>query len=338
MGLPVSFTIQQLNINFPMIDHIIYGKIIIDDIRVGSNSLGRETECGIQRGILGGGGPQAAFGARLWQENVGLVTRSGSDLSSEQLHTLKALEVDLAGWHRFPAIPTPYNKLVQYDENEYLQTGDGALLTRVVDPNAWDALLSQPIVLPDAYRQARTVHLITEFFAEPMVEFALDRRTSGAIFSLEPLIDYQRWKNREALLRLLPQVDIVTPDWPTASGIAGSTDPQKVLAHWATFGPQLVAVRHGERGSYVWSRAEDRMWHVPVLPLDVVDPTGAGNGYGGGLSAGWSAHQDARLAACYGTISARYLVEVVGIPPTVEARRAEALSLVDELMGCVEPL
>ena len=312
------------------VSHIIYGKIIIDDIRVRSGA--------IERGVLGGGGPQAAFGARLWQDEIGLVTRSGIDLSAEQLRTMKGLDVDLAGWHQFPDIPSPYNKLVEYDEDEYLRAGDDSLLARALDLEAWDRLLAQPVVVPATYQQARTIHLLTEFFTEPMVEFAVAARSAGACFSLEPIVDYQGWKNRQGLLSVLSQVDIVTPDWPTASGIAGSTDPKTVLAHWATLGPQLVAVRHGEHGSYVWSRDEDRLWHVPVLPVTVVDPTGAGNSYGGGLSAGWAVHQDARMAACCGTISARYLVERVGVPRTIDDRRAEAGAFVDELMERVELL
>ena len=80
-----------------MAEYVVYGKIIIDDIAL----LGG----GAVRSMLGGGGPQAAFGARLWSDSVGLVTRTGADLDSAQVETLRALDVDLAGWFRFPVIP-----------------------------------------------------------------------------------------------------------------------------------------------------------------------------------------------------------------------------------------
>ncbi len=56
-----------------MVDYVIYGKIIIDDIVVAGSRL---------RSVLGGGGPQAAFGARLWNESVGFLSRSGGDLDT----------------------------------------------------------------------------------------------------------------------------------------------------------------------------------------------------------------------------------------------------------------
>ena len=45
--------------------------------------------------MLGGGGPQAAFGARLWSDSVGFLSRSGSDLAEAQVEALHALDIDL---------------------------------------------------------------------------------------------------------------------------------------------------------------------------------------------------------------------------------------------------
>ena len=68
--------------------YVIYGKIIVDDIVVAGTRV---------RSVLGGGGPQAAFGARLWSDSVGFVSRSGSDLAVSQVDALRGLDIDLAG-------------------------------------------------------------------------------------------------------------------------------------------------------------------------------------------------------------------------------------------------
>jgi sugar/nucleoside kinase (ribokinase family) len=306
-----------------MIEYVIYGKIIVDDIRLRSGE--------VIRSVLGGGGPQAAFGARVWSDSVGLLTRSGTDLEEGNVAALDALGVDLAGWNRFPDIPTP-RTLMAYDADERLA---GRFLTSRED---WTRLLAQRLELPPAYREPKTIHLITEFPDEPMMATALALNEQGTLVSLEPLPVNPSTTQWERMLALMPELAIATPDWPTASRVAASEDPGGVLRHWSSFGPELVAVRHGARGSYVWSREEDAAWHVPAVPTEVVDPTGAGNAYGGGLCVGWTEHRDARLAGTYGAISASLLVREIGLPRMTEDVRREAEGKVMAAVGAARRL
>lgn len=312
-----------------MLDYLIYGKIIIDDIRLANGE--------VIRGILGGGGPQAAFGARLWSDTVGFLSRSGTDIEDEHVQTLRDIDIDVSGWQRYPDIPTPRTRM-SYDKNEYLQTGDSGLLTMVVSREDWLRLLAQVLTLPSTYQQPKAIHLITEFPEEPMVETALKLQKQGAIFSLEPLVDFREWSNRDGILNLIQKVDIVTPDWPSASGIAQSDDPKQVMAYWSKLGPHLIAVRHGHHGSYVWDQDHDQIFHVPAVPTEVVDPTGAGNSYGGGLCVGWAESHDARIAGCYGVISAKFLVERVGPPKMSIALQQEAQALLEQTLSSVRLL
>ena len=290
------------------------------------------------RGVLGGGGPQGAFGARLWTDSVGLLSRSGTDIEPEHVQTLQRLQIDLAGWRQFPDIPTPRTHL-NYDQRGAMLNEQGDLFEVLISDEDWLRLLAQVISLPAAYQHPRTIHLITEYPAEPMVKTALHLRQQGTLFSLEPIIDFQTWQNRAGILDLLPQVDIVTPDWPSAAGIAGSEDPRQVMGYWSTLGAGLVAVRHGEKGSYVWSKKEGVVWHIPALPVEVVDPTGAGNSYGGGLCVGWAECGEARLAGCYGAVAAKFLITQAGLPVTPpESLRAEAQELLAWAVDAARPL
>src|SRR5262245_11704649 len=96
-----------------MIQYVIYGKIIIDNIRLLDGT--------IVRGVLGGGGPQAVFGARLWNDSVGFLSRSGTDMPEEPAGALRALDVDLTGWVQYDDLPTLRGGLA-YDENQRLVT------------------------------------------------------------------------------------------------------------------------------------------------------------------------------------------------------------------------
>jgi cytidine kinase len=305
-----------------VIDYVVYGKIIIDDIRLRGGER--------VHALLGGGGPQAAFGARVWSDSVGILTRSGTDVEERHVEALRGLDVDLAGWQRFPDIPTP-RTLMAYDADEYLA---GGLLTSRED---WTRMLAQPLDLPEAYRRPKAIHLITEFPHEPMVETALDLRGNGTLVSLEPLPGGSA-TDWSGMLGLVAQVGVVTPDWPTATRFAGSEEPRDVLRYWSSLGPDLIAVRHGARGSYVWSREADEAWHVPAVPTEVVDPTGAGNAYGGGLCVGWTASGDARLAGAYGAISASLLLRHVGLPRMSDAVRHEARANLDATLAAARRL
>jgi sugar/nucleoside kinase (ribokinase family) len=301
-----------------MVDYVIYGKIILDDIRMRGG--------GEVRRVLGGGGPQAVFGARVWSDSVGFLTRSGTDLELAQVDALGDLGADLNGWVQFADLPTPHN-VMQYDDDEYL-IGGGLITSR----EDWFELLGRPIPLPSAYEHAKAIHLVTEFPHEPMVETARGLQERGAVLSLEPLAGSLETHDFGPMLDLIRHVDIVVPDWPTASGVAGSDDPARVMAHWSALGPAAIAIRHGARGSYVWSRERDEAWHVPAVPVEVVDPTGAGNAYGGGWCVGWTESRDARKAGCQGAVSASILVGHAGLPPlTAELRRRARLLLTDAI-------
>lgn len=287
------------------VDYVVYGKIIIDSIR--------RLDGAVEREVLGGGGPQGAFGARLWSPNVGIITRTGDVVEDKPLAALHSLDVDLRGWYSFPAVRQPHGGM-EYDENEYMRprtkvAADLQLLSAEIRE-----LLKHDAPIPPAFGTPRVIHLITEFYHDRIYHDALALKTQGAIFSVEPLIDHRGWTNRDETLAALGVWDVVSPDWPSASGLAGSDDPATVLRFFAEHGPALVTVRHGARGSYVWDKMTGAAWHMPPSPVTPVDPTGAGNAYAGGAIVGWDRLRDGRIAAAHGAVSASFLVERVGIP------------------------
>lgn len=288
-----------------MIDYVIYGKIIIDDIRLKSGRIVQQ--------LLGGGGPQGAFGARLWSQSVALLSRSGVDIPVNVKENLLALDIDLSGWMQYEDLPTATG-LMAYDENEYM-TGDLSYEEiKAYYKKTMGEMLKRHIPIPESCKSPKVIHLITEYVDEAIIYDALEMKSNGTVFSLEPIIDYHKWDNREKMLDFFENVDIVTPDWPSASGMADSNNPLEVLKYWSNLGPDLVAVRNGVHGSYVWSKQEDVMYQIPIVEITLIDPTGCGNAYGGGLCVGWNQHHDARIAGCYGTVSASFLAESLGVP------------------------
>ena len=67
-------------------------------------------------------------------------------------------------------------------------------------------------------------------------------------------------------------------------------------------------------------------FHIPAVPLNLRDPTGAGDAYCGGFLAGLVATDDPLCAALCGTVSASFAVESFGPFHLLAASRAEAAS------------
>jgi sugar/nucleoside kinase (ribokinase family) len=288
-----------------MIDYIIYGKIIIDRIELLDGS--------IIDNQLGGGGPQGAFGARVWSNSVGLITRIGNSFPEAAKFRLDQLRINAEGINVYPDLETLYGNMF-YDENDYLDTNSRDTSQKLNKlSQTMQKMLARRIVLPQSYTRPRVFHLITEYAREDMMQQALRYKEKGTIVSLEPLIDYQTWKNKEEITALLPKVDVVSPDWPSASGFAESDDPLTVLKWWAKSGPACVSVRNGRHGSYVWDRQTDKMWHIPIIEVPRVDPTGCGNSYAGGFCVGWDKHRDAKIAGAMGTVSATFMIKTPGL-------------------------
>src|SRR5690242_16095544 len=57
-------------------------------------------------GVLGGSGPQTAFGMKLWTDSVGLVGGVGHDFPAEAQAWLDAMGIDCAGIRHLPQYPS----------------------------------------------------------------------------------------------------------------------------------------------------------------------------------------------------------------------------------------
>lgn len=314
----------------PKIDLVMYGRIIIDTLRLPSGQIVKD--------LLGGGGPQAAFGARLWNPSVGLLIRSGTDMGAGPRQTLQNIGVDLAGWVEYPDLPTPKSFLIDYDSNEKMIDDIDETARRKRFQDRFGELHARTIPIPETYAEPRMIHVLTDYAVEPMMDVMLNLKGPDSYFSLEPMFDHHHWINRGDLLDLTGRSDIVTPDWESACGISGKDSPKEVLKHWTRLGAKIVAVRDGARGSYVWDGFADQMWHIPIVEVDLVDPTGCGNSYGGGLCAGWGKYQDVRLAACCGTVSASFMATRIGVPAVTGDMEEEAQERLEKLNSLVRPM
>jgi sugar/nucleoside kinase (ribokinase family) len=144
---------------------------------------------------------------------------------------------------------------------------------------------------------------------------------------------------REALLRALAEVDVVTINDAEARQLAREPNLVKAARAIERMGPKVVVVKRGEYGALMVENGA--FFIVPAFPLEsVYDPTGAGDTFAGGFM-GYLAGQASgdratmRRAMVYGSVIASFTVEDFSLNrlkrltlDEIEARRAAFHDLV----------
>jgi len=298
-----------------VIDFVTFG-IILDDIVFPDGTT--------RMGVLGGGGPQTAWGMAAALGSgaaVGLVAGVGDDLDESLLAPLMAASIDLGGLRRTD-LPTPRAWQVTETDGRRVQVWRvppeslGVQLAR-----CWD-------VLPEPYRAARHFHWGIHPDDPAAPAFAAELTSQGKRVSLEPFRPPQQPLDDEMLRALLTACAVFSPNWEEATRLTGLTDYGAMLGRFRALGGGVLALRRGPHGADVWNLSEGYGVHIPAVQTTVIDAVGAGNAFCGALLA--RLDDDLAEAACHAVVVASYLVEQVGLPaalpdPADYARRlAEA--------------
>jgi fructokinase len=86
------------------------------------------------------------------------------------------------------------------------------------------------------------------------------------------------------LTELLKTVDVLKPCKAAAREMTGESDWDRIADKLLVLGPNMVAITQGSEGCLIANRKQ--RVHVPAFQVDVVDTTGAGDAFMGGLSYG----------------------------------------------------
>jgi len=167
--------------------------------------------------------------------------------------------------------------------------------------------------LPDAYRDSELVFLAN-------IQPGLQKGVLGQLRSVRLVgadtMDHWIQGDRDALLSLLSDVDILSINDSEAQMLSGERNIVAAARKILEMGPKTLLVKRGEYGALQFS--SDDVFAVPAFPLEtVVDPTGAGDCFAGGMfgSLAESGSFDGRAlrrAIVYGSVVASFCVEDFG--------------------------
>lgn len=284
--------------------------LIIDDLVLPDGST--------RMGLLGGGGPQAAFGMALWAPGrVGLCAGVGEDLPPTAQAWLDGMGIDTAGVRRHPVLPTL--RAWQVLEEDGRRTQVWRTPAAALGPQ----LALGPEHVPPAWWRARGVHFGVHP-EHPNLRLAAALREHGITVSIEPFRPAAAPLGDSELSALLAAGDIFSPNDEEARSLVGAADPQTLCRRLGAAGAGVVALRLGAEGSLLYRAATGELHHMPAVPVTAVDPVGAGNAYCGAFLAGWLQTGDLRRAGAYGAVAASFLIEQYGLPALRPDLRQEA--------------
>ena len=118
---------------------------------------------------------------------------------------------------------------------------------------------------------------------------------------------------RDELMKTLAVVDGVIINDSEALQLTGQSNPITAGREVLRLGPRFVVVKKGEHGSMLISR--DSVAVLPAYPTtNVVDPTGAGDSFAGGMMGYLASRDDLSMttlkqALARGTITASFTIE-----------------------------
>ena len=173
-----------------------------------------------------------------------------------------------------------------------------------------------PPKVPAKYRDSSVVFLAN---THPLVQLDLLRQFPQRPFAVCDTMDL--WINvaRPELLTLLGKVDGVVLNDQEAMQLTEARNAVSAGRAILDLGPRFVVVKKGEHGAILAHR--DGVATIPAFPADaaqVVDPTGAGDTFAGGLMAHVARTGKGDLATvqqgmAWGTVMASFTIESFGL-------------------------
>lgn len=300
-----------------MARYLLFGHLTIDDTVLpdGRTALA----------ALGGNVLYAAIGAHLWADSVAMVSRLGRGYPAELL-----ARMDDAGLRTDGLVPTEHSRIRQW---QLYDVEGGRTYVPLASAGTYEELAPRPGEVPR--------HLLSDLVACHIAPMGLELQATlvewagelGAKVSLDPHFDSIVGR-RQAWQELLPQVDLFMPSREEASLLLGDWPGLEAAAHeLASWGPSMVCVKSGSDGAYVLRARGAEGFLVPSAVQTLIDSTGCGDAFCGGMLVGWNETGDLRRGAVQGAISAATVAEGYGAEHALRPDRARARARLEGLLA-----
>ncbi|PVG01049.1 Ribokinase-like protein [Serendipita vermifera] len=279
------------------------------------NPTGREAE-----EQIGGGGTYAAIGARIFlsDNQISMLVDKGNDFPEQVQNTLGSYGSNMWVLRDQPDVGTTRALNLYRGEHRSFQylTPRIRITPKDIEPA----------------RQGRYLHFICSPKRAQEIAAELDTISYwNPVVIYEPIPDRCVPSELPALKQVLHKIHILSPNAHEACGLLSlpyESEPDKDLIERAAnqlyqfgIGPNAsgsVIIRSGELGAFVKDSVTPGLWVNAYWNENsdrVVDVTGAGNAFLGGLAAGlYLCNGNMQKATAYASVAASFTIEQWGLP------------------------
>lgn len=185
------------------------------------------------------------------------------------------------------------------------------------------------IDIPKKYESATGAHICPLDYLSHSLLPAVLRGKGFATITLDPCSTYMKPDYFGNFPSLLPGLTGFFPSEEDLQSLykGKSFDLWEIASDLGRYGCEIVVIKRGAAGQYLYISATERKWEIPAYPARVVNPHGVGNAFSGGFLAGYKQSFDPIEAVLYGAVSASLKIEGYGaffglgaLPGLAEAR------------------
>jgi sugar/nucleoside kinase (ribokinase family) len=290
---------------------LIVGSTALDSIKTSTAQNPR---------LLGGSASHAAVAASFFSP-VKLVGVVGDDFPKNYIRLYKKHKIDLEGLQIVPGKTFHWSGEYEVNMNNRRTLVTELGVFETFTPRLPADCVNTPFVLLANIAPSLQLHVLDQM-----------RRPKFVVADTMDL-----WLNiaLEDLLKLLRRVDGFVLNESEARQLTQENNLFRAVKKIHKLGPKHVIVKKGEHGAILSNR--DGLFVSPAFPLhDVVDPTGAGDSFVGGMmgylaTAKGPVESHLRRAMIYGSVVASYCCEDFGLKRTTRVNRAAIDKRVKEL-------
>jgi sugar/nucleoside kinase (ribokinase family) len=269
---------------------LVIGSVALDDI---------DGPFGMHRDLLGGSASFIARAASYFTKNVAVVAVIGDDFPMQHIDELVKLGVDVSGIEKKPG--ESFHWVGKYapdlSTRETLDTRLGVFAE--FQPKVGEAQRDAQLVLLGNIDPALQLDVLTQLRRPALV--AMDTMNL--------------WINikRDDLVKVVSKVHTLMVNDEEARQLAEEHNLRKAAGKILEMGPTSIIIKRGDAGALLFHGGG--VFAAPAMPLsDVVDPTGAGDSFAGGLMgylayAGDLSPATIRTAMIMGSVMGSFAVE-----------------------------
>jgi sugar/nucleoside kinase (ribokinase family) len=291
---------------------LVVGSVALDDI---------DGPFGLHRDLLGGSASFIARAAAYFTRQVSVVGVIGDDFPQRHVDELDLLGVDTSGIERTPG--ETFHWVGRYAPD---------LATRETLDTRLGVFASFQPRLHDRHKDAQLVLLGN---IDPDLQLDVLRQVRAPALVAADTMNL--WINikRDELVRTMAKVDTLMINDEEARQLAGEHNLRRAAGRILKMGPSSLIIKRGDAGALLFHGGG--AFAAPAMPLsEVVDPTGAGDSFAGGLMgylayAGDLSPSTIRTAMIMGSVMGSFAVEQFSVDGLRDLTTAKIQQRFDEL-------